>query len=55
LQSNDTGSSPANRTTQLAITDEELSIGVSVVLLALYAANLVYTLITHRDVFASDE
>ncbi len=40
---------------QLAITDEQLSIGVSVVLLALYAANLVYTLITHRDVFAADE
>jgi len=40
---------------QLAITDEELSIGVSAVLLLLYAANLVYTLITHRDVFASDE
>ena len=40
---------------RLAITDEQLSIGVSVVLLALYAANLVYTLVTHRDVFASGE
>lgn len=40
---------------QLAVTDEQLSIGVSVVLLALYAANLVYTLVTHRDVFASEE
>jgi len=40
---------------QLAITDEQLSIGVSVVLLALYGANLVYTLVTHRGVFASEE
>ena len=35
--------------------DEALSLGVSVVLLALYAANLVYTLVTHRNVFAADE
>ena len=40
---------------QLDITDEELSIGVSAVLLILYGANLVYTMVTHRDVFASDE
>ena len=40
---------------RLAITDEQLSIGVSLVLLALYAANLVYTLVTHRDVFASGD
>lgn len=40
---------------QLAITDEHLSIGVSVVLLLLYGANLLYTLVTHRDVFATDE
>ena len=38
---------------RLKVTDEELSIGVSVVLLLLYAANLLYTLVTHRDVFAS--
>ena len=38
------------------VTDEiDLSLGVSVVLIALYAANLVYTLVTHRDVFAPDE
>jgi Ca2+:H+ antiporter len=37
------------------ITDEHLSLGVSVVLLALYGANLIYTLVTHRDVFAGDE
>ena len=40
---------------RLAVTDEQLSIGVSLVLLAIYAANLVYTLVTHRDVFASGE
>src|SRR6516165_10346091 len=35
-----------------SLIDERLSLGVSVVLLVLYAANLVYTLVTHRDVFA---
>ena len=39
----------------LAITDEKLSLGVSIVLLLLYCANLVYTLVTHRDVFAAGE
>ena len=38
----------------ISLTDEYLSLGVSVVLLLLYAANLVYTLVTHRDVFAGD-
>ena len=37
------------------VRDEHLSIGVSVVLLLIYAANLVFTLVTHRDVFAGDE
>ncbi|MEP7345332.1 MAG: calcium/proton exchanger [Gemmatimonadaceae bacterium] len=32
--------------------DEKLSLGVSVVLILVYLANLVYTLVTHRDVFA---
>ena len=32
--------------------DERLSLGVSVVLILVYVANLVYTLVTHRDVFA---
>jgi Ca2+:H+ antiporter len=32
--------------------EHALSIGVSIVLLLLYAGNLVFTLITHRDVFA---
>ncbi|HEY0206747.1 MAG TPA: calcium/proton exchanger [Acetobacteraceae bacterium] len=40
---------------RLAVTDEQLSIGVSVILLVLYGANLLYTLVTHRDVFASEE
>lgn len=35
--------------------DERLSLGVAVVLILVYAANLVYTLITHRDVFAHQE
>lgn len=34
-----------------AMLDERLSLGVSVVLLLVYAAALVYTLVTHRDVF----
>ena len=33
--------------------DEELSICVSVVLILVYLANLVYTLVTHRDVFSA--
>jgi Ca2+:H+ antiporter len=32
--------------------DEKLSLGVSVVLILVYIANLIYTLFTHRDVFA---
>ncbi|MGI8568480.1 MAG: hypothetical protein ACR2KT_05145 [Methylocella sp.] len=35
--------------------DEELSLSVSVVLLLLYAANLIYTLVTRRDAFESEE
>lgn len=35
--------------------DEYLSLGVAVVLIAVYALNLVYTLVTHKDVFALDE
>jgi Ca2+:H+ antiporter len=35
--------------------DEKLSLGVAVVLIAVYAANLVYTLYTHHDVFESEE
>lgn len=35
--------------------DEKLSLAVAVVLIVVYAANLLYTFITHRDVFSSDE
>lgn len=34
--------------------DERLSLGVAGVLILAYAANLVYTLVTHRDVFARE-
>ncbi|RXG90256.1 calcium/proton exchanger [Bradyrhizobium vignae] len=37
------------------LTDEELSLGASIVLLVLYGGNLAYTLITHRDAFADEE
>ena len=36
----------------LPLLDEQLSLGVSVVLLLLYGAHLVYVLVTHRDMFA---
>ena len=35
--------------------DEKLSLAVAVVLILVYAANLVYTFVTHRDVFAASE
>ena len=35
--------------------DERLSLGVAVVLIVAYGANLVYTLVTHRDVFRAPE
>jgi Ca2+:H+ antiporter len=35
--------------------DERLSLGVSVVLILVYAANLFYTLVTHRDIFAAED
>lgn len=44
------GSYPLNPVKPL---DEVLSLGVSVVLIVVYLANLVYTLVTHRNVFAS--
>jgi Ca2+:H+ antiporter len=40
-------------TANIGLIDEHLSLCVSVVLLLLYAAYLVYTLVTHRDVLAS--
>jgi len=41
--------------TNASALDEKLSLGVAVVLIAVYFANLAYTFITHRDVFAFDE
>lgn len=35
--------------------DERLSLGVAVVLIAAYALNLVFTLVTHKDVFALED
>ena len=37
------------------ISDEKLSLSISVVLLLLYAGNLFFTLVTHRDVFSSGD
>ena len=41
--------------TAVGVSDETLSLAVSGVLLLLYVGNLVYTFITHRDVFMSGE
>jgi Ca2+:H+ antiporter len=38
-----------------SVLDEHLSLGVAVVLIVVYFANLAYTLYTHRDVFAFEE
>lgn len=35
--------------------DEDLSLGVSIVLILLYIANLIYTLYTHRDIFEIED
>jgi Ca2+:H+ antiporter len=34
--------------------DDRMSLGVSLLLLLLYGANLVYTMVTHRDIFRAD-
>jgi Ca2+:H+ antiporter len=39
----------------LSVSDEHLSLAASVVLLLIYTANLVHTLVTHRDVFVAEE
>jgi Ca2+:H+ antiporter len=43
------------RAGNLEISDESVSLTASAVLLILYAGNLAYTLVTHRDVFAGAE
>lgn len=35
--------------------DEHLSLGVSILLIGAYAANLIYTLVTHSDIFGDDD
>jgi Ca2+:H+ antiporter len=35
--------------------DEHLSLGVSILLIGAYGANLIYTLVTHSDVFGDDD
>ncbi len=40
---------------EATVLDERLSLGVAVVLILVYAANLAYTFVTHRDVFALEE
>jgi len=35
--------------------DEKLSLGVSVVLIVIYVANLIHTLVTHRNVFSAED
>ena len=37
------------------LSERSLSVGVAIVLLALYAGNLLFTLVTHRDVFSRGE
>ena len=40
------------RAANSAALDEALSLGVAVVLICVYIGNLIYTLVTHRDIFA---
>ena len=40
---------------QASTLDEHLSLGVSVLLIGAYAANLIYTLVTHSDIFGDDD
>jgi len=39
----------------VGVLDERLSLAVALVLISVYVGNLVYTLVTHRDVFAREE
>lgn len=39
----------------IGFTDQELSLGVSIVLLVIYGGNLLFTLVTHQDVFSGDQ
>jgi Ca2+:H+ antiporter len=44
-----------NGRTARSVLDENLSVAVAVVLIVVYVANLIYTLVTHKSVFAFDE
>jgi Ca2+:H+ antiporter len=44
-----------NSTPVRIVSDDRVSLGVAIVLILVYIANLAYTLWTHRDVFAFDE
>lgn len=41
--------------TAIRLSDEQVSIAVSVLLLLLYCANMFFTLVTHRDIFETEE
>jgi Ca2+:H+ antiporter len=43
------------RSPQAAALDTRLSLVVSVILIFVYASNLVYTFVTHRDIYAADD
>jgi Ca2+:H+ antiporter len=43
------------RSPHASMLDEHMSLGVAVVLILVYICNLIYTLFTHRDFFASEE
>jgi Ca2+:H+ antiporter len=42
-------------TARAHVLDERLSLGVSIVLIVVYAGNLLYTLVTHRDIFGGTQ
>jgi Ca2+:H+ antiporter len=44
-----------NGVSSVGVLDERLSLGVAVVLILVYGANLAYTLVTHRDIFGVEE
>jgi Ca2+:H+ antiporter len=44
-----------NGRTARSVLDENLSVAVAVVLIVVYVANLIYTLVTHKSVFEFDE
>ncbi|MGE5358029.1 MAG: calcium/proton exchanger [Bacteroidales bacterium] len=43
------------RSPQVGVLDARLSLVVSLILIFVYASNLLYTLVTHRDIYAADD